>query len=194
MEQKQSILEVLKEKKSTYIFNSPEGRILFSLLSIEDYTLIKRISLQTPALIPELEEEIWDKCVIEHSFGTELFGYNAGVVTTLAQIVMKLSCPTDLEGIQKDIEEARDNISEISEQLILKVCEAFPSYTPEEVQKFEWSTLMKRVAQAELILNKEVEFKSTSSNIKETESAPMIEKDGQAFYDFDAVIKEFRET
>lgn len=193
MTDKASLLPLLKEKRSLYIYDSPDGRILFSILPLEEYEIIKRVAEEFPALIPDLEEDIWSKCVIEQSFGGTEADLNAGIITTLAQLVMRLSCPQDIISIESDLELARKSLDNVVKQLILKVCEAFPAYTPDEVEQMEWNDLINKVAQAEKILGKEVEFHQ-NNDLADDGSVPMKMKDGQEIIDFEAMNRELAES
>jgi len=195
MSKNANILDLLREHKSLYMYDSPEGRILFSLLPMDEYNLIRKVSSEFPSLVGDLEEGIWEQCVIEQSFGADFGDINAGVITTIAQLVMRLSCPQDIMSVEADLTTERMKLEDITKQLMLKVCEAFPSYTPDTVGDLEWGELIERVAQAEKILGKEVEFSATGQQtIEGGDTAPTIVRDGVEVLDFNALNRELMES
>lgn len=195
MSEEFSLLKLVRERKSLYIYDSPDGRILFSLLPMSEYNLVKKVGQNFPGLIPELEDDIWRRCVVEQSFGTDLSAMKAGVISTLAELVMRLSCPQDIMSVELDLIAEREQLQDVTKQLNLKVCEAFPSYTPDEVDELPWSELIKKVAQAEKVLGKEVEFQTQEfeQTIEGTESVPMVERNGIEVIDFEALNREIQE-
>lgn len=196
MSEEFSILNLIREKRALYIYDSPDGRVLFSLLPMAEYNLIRKVGKDFPSLIPEMEEDIWERCVIEHSFGPDVFSMNAGIISTIAELIMRLSCPQDIMSVEADLAMARDDLQDITKQLMLKVAEAFPSYKPEEIEDLTWIELMERVAQAEKILGKDLEFHThNESSLNDgSEMAPTILKDGVEVLDFEALNRELEES
>ena len=191
MEKYSQVSDLFKKFKNVYIYESPDiqgGRCLFSLLSLADYRVAERISQEFPMLIPDVEEDIWRNHVIEHSFGPNVSDLNAGIVTTVAQLIIKLSGPNGLDGLKEDIEKARNSLQDMRDQLVLKVCEAFPGYDPDQVEELDWPSLAKRVAQAEVILGRNIDF------LTEGEVAGELEGELQDGLDLAQVERELREA
>ena len=188
------VSKVFKDHSTVYMYQSDEGRALFSLLSLKDYRVAEKISTEFSSLIPDVEEEIWDTCVIEHSFGSDILKLKAGLVTTVAQVIIRLSAPNGLLDLEAGIEDARSQLNDIREQLVLKVCEAFPAYNPASVEDLDWPTLAKRVAQAEKILGATIEF-NTQPELLETESSlPTKTVDGVEYINTDMLNREMAEA
>lgn len=156
--EKERLSEVFKKNPQLYLYDSPEGRAVFRLLTLEEYRVAEKLSKECPATLPSIEEEVWDMCIVEQTFDPEMDRLNAGTVSTIAQVILFLSTPQDLKGVEAKMIEARAEANKTREMLILKVCEGFPSYTPEQVEKFDWPTLAMRVAQAEIMTGKPIEF------------------------------------
>ena len=190
---KEGILDLIKKHKNLYVFSSPEGRALFSLLPIKDYYLIKRVAVEFPGLRLKIEEDIWRDCVIEQTFGGNPDNLPAGIVTTIAQVIMQKSCPTNIDKVGEDLDKARGKMGEMVRQLVLKVCEAFPNYSPEDVFNFDWETLIERVAESEKILGAELEFNGKRLGAAQLGSGSTMAtkiKDGVEVFDFDAMNRE----
>lgn len=111
----------------------------------------------------DLEDRIWEDCVREHSFTNGKDFLPAGLITTTSQLILYLSCPQSTEDVNSQLEDARGLLNDAREQAIITICEAFPSYLPENLEKMTWAVLLRRLAQAEAILKREFEFKSPTS-------------------------------
>ncbi len=167
--EKERLSEVFRKNPQLYLYESPEGRAIFRLLTLEEYKIAEKLSKECPATLPSIEEEVWDMCIVEQSFDPEIDRLNAGTVSTVAQLILFLSTPRDLKGVEEKMIEARVEANKTREMLILKVCEGFPSYTPEQVEKFDWPTLATRVAQAEIMTGKPIEFNKEGASAQTKE-------------------------
>lgn len=156
----QSFKDILTEHENVYLFEIEQGRILFRLLPYRDYATFKYILQTYPKMKWEIEDQIWHQCVVEHTFGFGSDYIEAGVVTTVANIVLWFSCSKTSDEANVILDASRVSIQDAVQQAVLFVCEAFPSYLPETLEKLTWVNLMKRLAQAEVILNKSFEFKA----------------------------------
>lgn len=112
-----------------------------------------------------IEESLWDECVIEHTIlsGADLEYLHAGLVSTIAQLILKYSCSTKAGQANEQLDDARMSLQDATQQAIIFICEAFPSYLPENLEQLTWNKLLKRLAQAEVILGKSFEFKDPAS-------------------------------
>ena len=173
---------VLKQNKDLYLFELDSGRAMFKLLDYESYKAIRYIMLAYIDLKFDLEDRIWDDCIIEHTFPTGKDLLPSGTVTTISQTILRLSCPLSVDSINFQLQEARHFLTDAREQVIITVCEAFPSYLPEDLEKMTWPVLLRRLAQAEAILKREFEFKTPASQ--------PIDDSGKIF----DKLKEFTET
>lgn len=165
-----SLSKVFSKYTDVYLFDTGNGAALFRLLPLDKYRLAHRISQKFPALTAEVEDEVWEECVIEHSFESSSENLDAGIVSTVSRIIFKLSCPSSMEEINRDIQEVRDNFNDVRDKMVIKICEAFPSYIPDDVEKLDWATLIKRVVQAEQILG--TEFQASVAGEEPKAAAP----------------------
>lgn len=155
--------KVLKKHRDLYLFELEEGRVMFHLLDYEAYKATRYIMKNYPEFKFDLEDRVWDDCVIEHTFHNGKDFNDAGLITTVSQMILYLSCPQSTEGVNTQLQEARGFLSDAREQAIITICEAFPSYLPETLEKMTWAVLVRRLAQAEAILKREFEFQDNTS-------------------------------
>lgn len=155
--------DAIKQHKDVYLFDLSEGRVLFHLLDYDSYSSIRYVMKGYPEFKFDLEDRVWDKCVIDHTFSLHKEQLSAGIITTIAQLIIYLSAPHNTDEINRDLLHARDSLNDAMEQIIITICEAFPSYLPESIEKLPWATVIKRLAQAERILNKDFEFHDVTS-------------------------------
>jgi len=155
--------EALQKYKDLYLFHHLDGRVLFRLMDYASYKSARYVMLTYPNFKFDIEDEIWEKYVVEHTLPNAKDDLGAGIVTTVAQLILYLSCPQSIDGINEQLAEARTLLSDAREQAIIAVCEAFPTYTPEIVEKMSWQTITRRLAQSEQILKRELAFQSPAS-------------------------------
>lgn len=155
----------LQNHKDLYLISlgKKTGKVLFKLLSYEAYNTYRYILLVYPQFKFELEDQIWEECVIEHTLRASRDKLPAGIITTLAQLILYFSCPKSIDSLNTTLEQARLSLKDAREQAILTICEAFPSYLPEDLEKKPWNILIRRLAQAEFILKKEFQFNVQAS-------------------------------
>lgn len=151
----ENVFKLYTEHKHLYLFQSGQGSVLFTLLPFDKTKLVERIVKAYPALTTTIEDNIWEECVVEHSFPSRVEDMDAGIVSTITRLIMRLSSPNTIEEIQSDLDKTRENLTDIRDQIVTKICEAFPAYTPEEVEAMDWQTQIKRLAQAEKVLGTE---------------------------------------
>lgn len=169
--------DLLAENQDLYLFENEEGRAVFRLLPYNKYSAIKYILSVYPTFAPTIEEDIWQDCVVEHTFlsGASTDNIKAGTVTVVANAILQQSCATNPDQANSELEEARAYLQDAVQQAIIFICEAFPSYLPENLEKLTWKKILKRLAQAELILNKNFQFQSVDSQPQDDGSKIMQE-------------------
>ena len=179
--------ELYGRYKNLYLFNTGKGSVLFKPLSHADSETAKRICKAYPALAPIVEDNIWKKCVIEHTLPGTVDTMNAGLVSTIVRLILNFSNPIGQNEIESELDEVRARTKDFREEIIIKICQAFPAYTPEQVEDMEWKTQLKRLAQAEKILGTTFSFVDNSKPQKLTgKAAPAVKEiNGQQFFDFE---------
>ena len=168
---KDNIFNLYSESKNLYLMEFGSGSALFKLLPFDKGRIAERICKTFPSLTVKIEKDIWDECVIEHSYPSNLEDMNAGIIATVVRVILRLSAPKNIEDMQNDLDNERLKLKDVRDQMVIKICEAFPGYTPEDVTVMDWRTLIERLSQAEKILG--IEFNITNG---ETADKPQQQK------------------
>lgn len=148
----ENIFKLYTKYKNLYLFQSGTGSVLFRLLPFDKTRIAERITKAYPSLVPTIEENIWEECVVEHSYPKNFQDMNAGIISTVARIIIRLSSPRSIDEIKDDLDATRETLVDVRDQIVTKICEAFPAYKPEDVEAMDWQTQVKRLAQAEKVL------------------------------------------
>jgi hypothetical protein len=168
-----SLISYLAEKsQGSEVFKTEleDGFVLWRVISWGEFKSL-RSARETVGdkLDIDIEEAVYSKAVFFSSFDRippsslseeeqSLFikmdrdNQDAGIVSTVVKAVLSASGVTKAERIFSQLEQARSLIGTIEDQMAVIICRAFPSYTPEDVEKMTWPTVLKRVSQAEMIL------------------------------------------
>lgn len=182
----ENIFNLYSKYKNLYLFQSGTGSVLFRLLPFDKTRVAEKISRSFPALAPTIEENIWEECVIEHSYPSSLHDMNAGIISTVARLIVRLSSPMSIEEIKDDLDATRSGLVDVRDQIVTKICEAFPAYKPEDVEAMDWQTQVKRLAQAEKVIGSEFNISDGSSptGVPVDGVATKIGADGNQYIDF----------
>jgi len=122
-----------------------------------------------------IDESVYNKCVLFSSFDVESPDklseadqlvwredcrneQPAGVISTVVRAILKRSGSMSAEEVIAGIGQYREVVGNIEDQIIALICQAFPAYTPEQVESLDWSVILKRAAQAEVILGVPIEL------------------------------------
>ena len=181
----QNTFELYGKYNNLYLFNTGRGSVLFKSLSYSKCEASKRICKSYPALAPIVEDSIWHECVIEHTLDGTIDTLNAGIISTIVRLILGFSGPTSEKEIEEDIQELREKCKNVREEIIIKICQAFPAYTPEQVEDMEWKTQLRRLVQAEKILGTSFGF-TDRKNPVDPKTKPALKKaNGADFIDFE---------
>jgi len=142
-----------------YLYASSRGRILFKVLPFSVAESYRYVLSYYPELECDIEDEIWDECVIEHSFDYHHEDLLAGTITVLAKVVLELSTPKDENDFFETLAIARDDVtSNAKKQISAVIAKVFPSYTIEDIERMPWNTMLERLAQAEYVTGKQLDL------------------------------------
>lgn len=137
-----------------YQLTLPSGeQIPFKLLNWKEFVGYRDATIR--GTIPQdiLEASIFNECVLDPVIIDNAMELRAGVVPTVAGVIMSLSGPSrDVQVFNQQLDEARKFTDDAESQIIMIICKAFPTYTPEFLATLPWHTVMTRLAQAERIL------------------------------------------
>lgn len=107
-------------------------------------------------LTPDLEDQIWDMCLVETNLTVTELEDLGGIKPTIVKQMLAFSgaLPSEelLPAFEAGMMASRVEVeSALIEQLTIVICSAFP-YRPEDVEKLPWPVILKRAAQAERII------------------------------------------
>ncbi len=183
----ENIFKIYSEHRHLYLFKTDRGSVLFKPLEYNKCRIAERICNEYPALSVQIEDNIWDECVVEHSFPSQLHDMYAGIPSTVVRLILRMSTPSSIAKIEEDLDKAREDLIDIRDDIVAKICEAFPAYTPENVEEMDWQTQIKRLVQAEKVLKTDftINGKPTSEYVGNTSGVRMKENEsGEQFIDF----------
>jgi hypothetical protein len=154
-----SLPELLSNDEDIYLFPTEDGVILFRPLSYKDYKIVDKIIKYYPDHLNETEDWVWEKCIIEHSLSTPLNNIPAGTVVTLFNCILTLSCPSGIDDANQRLALARQDLKDVLNSSAIVICQAFPNYTTKQVQDMNWADIVKKLSEAEVILDKTLDFR-----------------------------------
>jgi hypothetical protein len=151
------LLEALSQNIDLYQLDFSQGPVIFQLLPYDSYLGFKRIIINHPRMLTLVEEEIWRTCIVVDPFKTEdssdyLDYLNAGIISTVAQVVLFLSEPKDFEDLLDQLNYAREQVASVFHlQAQAFICRAFPGINSKELLHLTIPELLIRISQAEYI-------------------------------------------
>lgn len=101
-----------------------------------------------------IHDEIFKLCVLDKQLVSELPDLPAGIVTSVSISILNYGGPKNVNDLAEAFSYARASVQQIFPQIISTICWAFPSYTPDDLYKLDYYTLMERLALAESKLAK----------------------------------------
>jgi len=136
-----------------YITTFPDGlRIAWRPLPWSSFVRISEYeSKGFPSIY--LEEEIFLSSVLDPWVRTNIDNLKAGTISTIASQVMEKSGPTNIEGTNQYLDQARaQSSSSLSDEITMMICRAFPSYTPHDIRNMSWEDVVHCLVLAEKML------------------------------------------
>lgn len=144
------IFDLREQYGDVFVSETPDGLIIpWKPLSIGDYFEYENrfaMNLMPPSI---LEDEIFKKCVTDKVLVDGIDRLKAGTVTTVVATIMQNSGPVSANDIEAGLNQGRARSRQIIHNLVTTICQAFPSYKPDELYDLDFSTFMLRLAQAE---------------------------------------------
>lgn len=149
----QKIYEARKEYGDVFVTIFNDGlTVPWKPLSVGEY--IKYSQDYHRKIIPfaSLENEIFQKCVIDGTIIRQMSFLKAGIITVVVDNIWEYSGPTSINNFNKDLQSARAIINAEGSRALHDITQvitmAFP-YKPEEVYLMDYHTFLLRAAQAE---------------------------------------------
>lgn len=139
-----------REFGDNYVTEFPDGTIVpWKLLSIGDF-LKYQIQFKSNVQIPaEIENEIFQKCVLDKAQVKTFLQLKAGIVSTVATLIMNHSGPSNPDELNYTLSLGRTVAQQSIHKIVSIITQAFPGYIPEQLYDMEYEVLILRLAQAE---------------------------------------------
>lgn len=139
--------------KHLYKFYAASGdEIVYRLLTWQEYLAYTGAIDSGFTVSSDIEEEIFKKCVINDIYTDCMDHLLAGDVLTIVSLILTQSGPQNIDEIDVSLDEKREAVHSLNNQIISLICQAFPGYTPDTIEQMDWETIMERLALAESIL------------------------------------------
>jgi hypothetical protein len=150
------IFEWKKSFRSIYYVKIGEKEYIFRLLSKGEYL---SLYLFQSELSYSAEDLLLDMCVLYPEISlNEIDRLYAGEVNTLISSILSLSGFSGLENIKEDLDKDRSSIQLLDNQITLIICRAFPHITPEDINNFDYPTIIRHITLAEALLDTKLEI------------------------------------
>ena len=131
---------------------SPDYEIVYRLLTWQEYLSYTSAIDSGGTSSADIEEDIFKKCVIDDTYTECMEHLLAGDVLTVVNLILTQSGPQDVGEIDEKLNEKREAVHSLNNQIISLICQAFPGYTPDTIEEMDWETIIERLALAESIL------------------------------------------
>ncbi len=138
----------------------PQGKVVWVRLPWGKFRHYSNLFRSGQVNISSLEEEIYQLCVVEEEIPPEVKNL-AGTISTVVKSVLALSGSSTSDAIYSQLDQARQVITSNEDQITALICLAFP-YKPEDIEQLPWDTVLRRLAQAELVLG--IQFQKQNPN------------------------------
>ena len=148
-------LEAKCKYKNIYKLCAPsdnEIEIVYRLLTWQEYLSYTSAIDSGATSSADIEEDIFKKCVIDDSYTECMEHLLAGDVLTVVNLILTQSGPQNVDEIDEKLNEKREAVHSLNNQIISIICQAFPGYTPDIIEKMDWETIIERLTLAESIL------------------------------------------
>lgn len=151
MDQIQDPLDIRLSNDLIYVLRfSDDGFVIWKPLIWNRYKRYRNIVVGNLEILHDIEDKIFDECVLEHNYG-DISLAPAGVVTTIAQLILYYSGFSSARHFDQILKSKRDIINSAEEQIPLLICRAFPGYKLSEIEDMTFDEIAKHLAIVEQI-------------------------------------------
>lgn len=172
------LAELKKEHRVVFCLELAGYEIIFRLLSWREHNIYSKVLSMSPLLRGKIEDKLFRELCLNPILIDEMNNLPAGIISTVVGVILSLSGDTldnteeSLEKINANLQEARESLeSNIYEQFILMICQAFPSFNPQQVEELPYYEVLRLVVMAEKILSLEEPL-----NVIQKKEKPFTEK------------------
>ena len=134
----------------SFVVELPDGQqVPFKLLSLKDYLSYNQ-SIDA-SIVPQsiLENEIFEKCVLDSVLIDNIYRQKAGTPTVVADTILRYSAPRSLEELSYFINYNRHLANNVLYQIVNIICLGFNGYTPDDILDKDIQEIMFLFAMAE---------------------------------------------
>lgn len=155
-----NVIAAYKKHGILYVTRFEWGGFIWRPLGYEEAVLYEGLFQTLPRAKAELEDEIFNECVIDHPLPKGTFDdWQAGIVTTIAQLILFFSTIRSPKELLQRLEAARDDLkNDLFSQLFMKVVTAFPGYTVEQLRSLPLESFLEKVAMVEALTGEELKL------------------------------------
>lgn len=145
-----NILEWKKLYGTIYYLKAGNGHYIYRALSRAEYTALLSIGAVTSL---DLSDLILKTCLLYPKYNkTSLNKKLAGEVESVILAINSCSGFSETDKVITDIDAARASMGSLENQMEVLICKAFPHLIIQDIEKFNYSDLVKYVALSEEIL------------------------------------------
>ena len=131
----------------------PDGtEIPWKPLSIGDYIYYSHAIAVEGVPTSIIEDEIFKKCCLRPALLQDINTQLAGNISEVVRHILEKSGPPSPEAFNENLAAARKESELPMNAMLSIICQAFPSYRPEDIEALDIDKFMLRLAQAEAIL------------------------------------------
>jgi hypothetical protein len=155
-----NVIAAYKEHGILYVTRFEWGAFIWRPLGYDEAALYEGLFKSAPRAKADLEDEIFRDCVVDHPLPEEDYdNWQAGIVTTVAQLILFFSTVRNPQELLQRLHAARDDLqNDLIKQLFMKVIAVFPSYTLEKLRSLPVESFLEILAIVESLTGDELKI------------------------------------
>jgi hypothetical protein len=148
-----NVVAAYKEHGFLYVSQFDWGGVIWRPLSVAEAELYVGLFKTVPKAKADLEDEIFQDCVVDHPFPTdEKDQWSAGIVTTVAQQILFFSAIKAPNEFLQRLETVRSLVAgDIYTQMYARIMATFPGYTIEQLRNMSLDSVFQKLVLVELV-------------------------------------------
>jgi hypothetical protein len=147
-----NLIDEYEVQQKLYGLAINEYVVYFRLLPLKKFKAYWEVIQKDLIAAPIVENMIFQECVLDKEVADNSHTLPAGIVSTVAGVILAKSGPTDIDSFNDKLNQSRAERESLLAKIEILICKAFPAYKPEDLLGLNWDKLMLRLAQAEEIL------------------------------------------
>jgi len=140
-----------KEYGSVYYVKIGYGEYIYRSMTREEHMTLLNLQGKMPF---DLEDTILKACLLSPLFNKKTFDRKlAGEIDYLVQCIANSSGFSGTDKIEEDINEYRNRLGNLDNQIAILICKAFPHLTLSDINNFTYDELLRYLAISEAVLD-----------------------------------------